>query len=76
MLSRAVAEAVLIDPSGMEEKKRLSLDRDRYDLNCCMRSLLPAMVHLSQGMTFTVPSVEGADGLIDVKLKVLRRELV
>lgn len=70
------ATGILTDPSGKEVQRVFPLDRRYFDLNCCMRSLLPAMIRLSKDLAFEVPSIEGADGPTAVKFKVLGREVV
>lgn len=46
------------------------------DLNCCMRSILPAMLPLRAAYSITVPAFEGTDELSQVAFKVIGRETV
>lgn len=74
--SSGKAEGTLHGADGNVEEKALDIIGNRFDLNCCMRSLVPAMIRLSEGMDFVIPSIEGPDGATDVRFKVLRREHV
>lgn len=63
-------------PGAAEELKKYDFDAPFYDFNCCMRSIVMAMIPLRIGTAVTIPAFEGTDGLTHVTLKVVGREKV
>src|SRR5947199_3819988 len=54
-----------LTPAGQnatETVRNFQLPEPAYDLNCCMRSLLPAAVRLRVGDSFTLPGVVESEG--------------
>jgi len=63
-------------PNAQDRVQTLNLAHPAFDLNCCMRSLLPAAVRLRAGETFTLPAVEVGGDPAEVVFRVAARERV
>jgi hypothetical protein len=73
---KQVTASLTATPDGTPQTKHVELDSPRFDLNCCMRSIVAAMLPLREGYNVTIASFEGGDGSTDVSFKVVRREKV
>jgi len=70
------AEGHLTDASGHQSVVTVPFRNPSFDLNCCMRSLLPAALPLAKGREFVIPVVPAQGDPEVVMEKVVGRERI